>query len=97
MYELMNKIDALKGSLDELEIFKKLEEKESEIYNNVELLEKIKKYNLSKDNNLRLDIYSYNEIQEYKKVENEVNLLILYINNRLKEISNERGCHCEGN
>lgn len=97
MYELIDKIDILKKTIDKLEIFKALENSEQEIYSNVELLEKIKKYNLSRDNDLRLDIYSYREIQEYKRLENEINILILHINNRLKEVSNEGSCYSESN
>ena len=87
----------LKKELDNLPLFKELDLYRQNISNNKELVEKIEKYNLTKNNNLRLDIYSYKEIQEYKEKENELNLMILEINKKLKTITNKRSCHNESN
>lgn len=97
MNELLNELDLLKKDLDDLKLFKQLKSYRKEINDNKELMEKIEKYNLTKDNNLRLEIYSYKEIQDYKEKENELNLMILEINKRLKIITNKRSCHHESN
>ena len=64
-----------------------------DIENNADLLEKLKKYNQIPDNNLRLDIYNYEEIRKYKLLENEVNFLIMHINEKLRSIDDVRGCN----
>lgn len=97
MNELLNELDLLKKDLDDLKLFKQLKSYRKEINDNKELVEKIEKYNLTKDNNLRLEIYSYKEIQDYKEKENELNLMILEINKRLKIITNKRSCRHESN
>lgn len=97
MEELLDRLDKLKKELDNLPLFKELDLCRQNISNNKELVEKIEKYNLTKNNNLRLEIYSYKEIQEYKEKENELNLMILEINKRLKTITNKRSCYNESN
>ena len=82
MEELLDRLDRLKKELDDLPLFKELDLCRQNISNNKELVEKIEKYNLTKNNNLRLEIYSYKEIQEYKEKENELNLIILEINKK---------------
>lgn len=97
MEELLDRLDKLKKELDNLPLFKELDLCRQNINNNKELVEKIENYNLTKNNSLRLEIYSYKEIQEYKEKENELNLMILEINKRLKTITNKRSCHNESN
>ena len=58
------------------------------IYKNPSLMADIKLYHLTKDENLRLNIYNNKEYKNYKKLENEFNLLILKINQILKTINN---------
>lgn len=93
MNEIYDKLDEIKNNLDHLEIFDKLNKSLEKIKLNDELINKIKKYNETKDENLRLDIYQYEEIKEYKNLENEVNLLILQINQKLKRIKSVGGCN----
>lgn len=95
--ELYDKINDLKQQLDNLELFKQLNACIKRVKENKDLVEKVEEYNISKDEKLRLDIYNYDEIKEFKRVENEVNLLILHINQKLKIINNERWCHNESN
>ena len=92
MTEIYEKLEKVKSNLDSLELFDKLKEAFSEVECNSDLLEKIKKYNQIPDNNLRFDIYNYEEIRKYKLLENEVNFLILHINEKLKSIDGVRGC-----
>ena len=93
MTEIYEKLEKVKNDLDSLERFNKLDEAFFDIENNADLLEKIKKYNQIPDNNLRLDIYNYEEIRKYKLLENEVNFLIMHINEKLRSIDDVRGCN----
>lgn len=95
MDELYHKIDLLKEELDHLAIFKEMERLEIEIRKKKELVEKIKKYKECPSDKLRLDIYSYEEIINYKEKETELNLLILSINKRIKEglLEGDGQCH----
>lgn len=93
MTEIYEKLEKVKNDIDSLELFNKLDEAFFDIENNADLLEKIKKYNQIPDNNLRLDIYNYEEIRKYKLLENEVNFLIMHINEKLRSIDDVRGCN----
>ena len=93
MTEIYEKLEKVKNDLDSLERFNKLDEAFFDIENNADLLEKIKKYNQIPDNNLRLDIYNYEEIRKYKLLENEVNFLIMHMNDKLRSIDDVRGCN----
>ena len=93
MTEIYEKLEKVKNDLDSLELFNKLDEAFFVIENNADLLEKLKKYNQIPDNNLRLDIYNYEEIRKYKLLENEVNFLIMHINEKLRSIDDVRGCN----
>ena len=93
LIDIYEKLERVRNNLDSLELFNKLDEAFSDIEKNDELLEKIKRYNQVPDNNLRLDIYNYEEIRKYKLLENEVNFLILHINEKLKSIDSIRSCN----
>lgn len=97
MEELLNKIDNLKKEINKLPVIDNINICYNVIINNKELINKIKKFNLSKDNNLRIEIYKYKEFQEYKKYENVLNLLIIVINKKLNKISFTRSCSNESN
>lgn len=98
MEELYNKIDDLKKELDKLEVFKELEILRNKIYQNRELVSKIKEYNEYPKESLRLEIYNYEEISLYKAKENEINLIILSINKKLKNsFKNSEECRSENN
>lgn len=92
MDEIYEKVKKLKQTMDNLDVFKRLEESIFLVKDNKELVEKIKKYNLTHDDNLRLEIYKYEEIKKYKQIENEINLLILEINHKMRKINNNRSC-----
>lgn len=97
MLELVEKIEQLKEELDQLAVFDELKSLQKQIDYNQELVSKIKKYNETMDQELRLDIYQYEEIKKYKRMENEINLIILEINQRLNLITDKRGCHHASN
>lgn len=98
MNELYEKIDVVKEELDRLPIFTEIERLVSDIKKNKELMAKLKQYQEYPTNHLRMEIYSYDEIRKYKEKENEVNLLILHMNKKIKESFIEKGgCHHESN
>lgn len=92
MIELLEKIEDLKIELDKLDLFKELDIAKEKINSNEKLISKIKEYNNTYDKNLRMNIYSYDEIKNYKRLENEVNLLIISINNQLKRLQDKGSC-----
>lgn len=96
MDELYQMIDNLKNSLDNESCINDLVTSISKIKDNKELVDKIKKYNTNYSEELREEIFSYEEIVSYKRLETEVNFLILEIRKELKKIVGKGGCvHCE--
>ena len=89
-------IDNLKNSLDNEACIKDLVASISKIKDNEELVDKIKKYNINHSEELKKEIFKYEEIVSYKHLETEVNFLILEIRKELKKIVGKGGCvHCE--
>lgn len=88
MIVLMDKINILKNKLDKLEEVKNIDLYYNQIVNNKELFDMINKYKIDSNEIIRQNIYTYDEFKKFKKCENEVNLLIIGINNRLKKITN---------
>ena len=83
--------------LEKDERIKCLKNKKNELLNNAELISKINKLKkldkYSKEyKELKLNLFKNQTFVEFKQLENEVNLLIMEINNRLKELTDERGC-----
>lgn len=95
MLELLEKVELLKRELDQLEIWKHLAQARDCIYQNHELVDKIKMYEKSPNPKLRLEIYHYNEIIKYKRLENEVNFMIMEINHKLNVSLGVRSCQNE--
>lgn len=96
MSELYQMIDNLKNSLDNESCIKDLVASISKIKDNEELVDKIKKYNINHSEELKKEIFKYEEIVSYKHLETEVNFLILEIRKELKKIVGKGGCvHCE--
>ncbi len=91
MNELLEKLEQLKKSLDCDERILNLKKAQKKVLQEKELLETIKKY---KDTNKKeyLEKISQNRsFRDYKKKETECNLLIMEINQKLKEIHNKGG------
>ncbi len=97
MLQLIEKLDILKENLNKLDLFDKLQNNIENINNNKELLKKIEDYHNNFNEHLKIEIYKYDEIKEYKKLENEVNFLVLEINQKLKRITDIRSCKNESN
>ena len=96
MDELYQMIDNLKNSLDNESCINDLVISISKIKDNEELVDKIKKCNTNYSEELKKEIFSYEEIVSYKHLETEANFLILEIRKELKKIVEKGGCaHCE--
>ena len=83
LYELVNK---LKLSLDNLDDIKNIKTINKELDNNKDLLDKIKLFRKTNDLNIKKEILKENLFKEYKKSEGVINLLILDMNSKLKEL-----------
>ncbi len=89
--ELIEKIDDLIKTLDDSLEFKKILALKKKIYENEDLKRKLEEFNRVKDNiydqkyvSLKREILTIPEVAEYKHLENEMYLLVMAINNKLK-------------
>lgn len=92
MEELIEKVNELKEELNNTKEIKELKEINNSIMKDQELLNDIKKYNETQDNNIKERIINHKLFREYKHKENELNFIILEINKKLKEINSSRSC-----
>ncbi len=92
MEELIEKVNELKEELNNTKEIKELKEINNSIMKDQELLNNIKKYNETQDNNIKERIINHKLFREYKHKENELNFIILEINKKLKEINSSRSC-----
>lgn len=102
--EIIKKIDDLLEVFENSHEIKKIESLKKQIYNNYEIKEKIDKLNKLKNNiysnefiEVKKEILEIKEIKEYKRLENDLFLLILSINQKLNSLINSRGCKNENN
>ena len=87
MEKLYEKLDNLKEVLNETETIIKLKEITEKVMQDKELLKQIEDYNYTKDERIKDKILNNQTFREYKHQEAELNLLILEINSKLKEIT----------
>lgn len=92
MDELMEKVDNLIDSIDNTKQVKDIKVINKLIMEDKELLDLIKRYNETKDENLKKEIINNKLFKDYKEKETELNILILDINSKLKDISNKGKC-----
>ena len=92
MEELIEKVNELKEELNNTKEIKEIKEINNSIMKDQELLNDIKKYNETQDNNIKERIINHKLFREYKHKENELNFIILEINKKLKEINSSRSC-----
>ncbi len=92
MEKLYEKLDNLKEVLNETEIIIKLREITEKVMQDKELLKQIEDYNYTKDERIKDKILNNQTFREYKHQEAELNLLILEINSKLKEITKKDKC-----
>lgn len=86
MNELYELVEKLKLSLDNLDDIKNIKTINKELENNKDLLDKIKLFRKTNDLNIKKEILKENLFKEYKKSEGVINLLILDMNSKLKEL-----------
>ncbi len=93
MEELIEKVENLKETISKTEEANRLNELNKKIMQDKELLKDIEEYNKNQDERIKERIIKNPHFREYKKAETDFNLIILGINQKLKELSNERkGC-----
>ena len=102
MKKINNKVDELINILNNDSRIKRLYELKVELNNDKSLMSKIESLkNLdqysTKYKDIKLDLFKNSKFVEYKELENEINILILEINQKLKTLTDERGCHHAGN
>lgn len=94
MNELIEKVEKLKLSLDKDKRVLDLKQAKKEVLKEKNLLEDIEKYKKTKKEEDLEKIKSNEKFREYKRKETDCNLLIMEINQQLKEINNKgRNCH----
>ena len=90
MEKLYEKIDYLLNVLNEQTEVKEIKRLKEKINNDKELIGLVEKYQT--DKSLLKEIESNKLFQEYKEKETNLNILILKINERLKEITKKGSC-----
>ena len=92
MEELLEKIENLKKKLDEEECIVRIKELNQKVEKDSVLQELVKRYRSTLKEEDKKKLINYPLYREYKEQETEVNILILKINQRLKEIQSKGGC-----
>ena len=92
MEELYIRIDNLLKALNNSKEVEEIKKYNELINNDKDLLFNIKKYKETNDIRLKEKILSNKLFKEYKDKEIDLNVLIMQINNKLKEISDKGKC-----
>lgn len=79
-----------------LKVLKKELNKDEELISKIEYLKKLDQYSVDY-RNLKKELFQNPKFVEYKELENEISIIILEINRKLKDLTNERSCHHENN
>lgn len=91
MEKLLEKLDNLEKALDEEEIVKEIRKLNARI--KAEKIEDlVARYHITQDNKLKEQILQNELFREYKEKETDLNILILKIKERLKEITKKDKC-----
>lgn len=97
-----NKVDELINILNNDSRIKRLYELKVELNNDKSLKSKIESLKIldqysTEYKDIKLDLFKNPKFVEYKELENEINILILEINQKLKTLTDERSCHHASN
>ena len=92
MNDLIRLVNNLKDALDKTDEVKNIKKLNKETSKDKELLDNVKKYNLTYDESIKSKILSNELFNIYKDNEIELNILIMRINQELKKISIKKGC-----
>ena len=88
----MEKVDVLLSELDKQECVVEIKKLNNKLLMNKELLDSIKEYRVTGNEEIKDKIISDELYSKYKHYENEVNFLILNIRSKLKVINDKKGC-----
>ena len=92
MNDLMEKVDNLITSIDETKQVQDIKSINEKIMEDKELLDLIKRYQETQDEKLKEKIINNKLFSDYKEKETELNILILDINSKLKDINDKGKC-----
>ena len=92
MNELIDKVDNLINVIDNTEQVKDIKSLNEKVMKDEKLLSLIKKYQDTKDEKLKEEIINNELFSQYKEKETDLNILILEINSKLKEINDKGKC-----
>ena len=92
MNELIEKVENLKLVLDESKEVKDIKKINKEIMKDKKLLSLIEKYNTTFDEKIKEEIINHPLFRDYKEKETDLNILILSINKKLKELNSKGKC-----
>lgn len=102
MKKINNKVDELINILNNDSRIKRLYELKVELNNDKSLMSKIESLKIldqysTEYKDIKLDLFKNPKFVEYKELENEINILILEINQKLKTLTDERSYHHASN
>lgn len=97
-----NKIEELLELLENDSRIQELKKVKEKLLSNDIFLEHMRKLQSldiysDKYKELKLELFKNKDFVEYKHLENDINILILAINQKLKKLVSERGCNNESN
>ncbi len=85
-------MENLKDRISKMDKVKEYLKKKEEIKKNKELLKDIEEYHHTGKESLKKKIIMNQEYRDYKKIETDLNFIILEINQQLKKIQNKGQC-----
>lgn len=97
--EIVNELIEIIDSDERIIELKKKKEKllsNKDLINNIEKLRNLDIYS-TEYKELKQELFKNSDFIEFKQLENEINLIILEINQRLNTLTNERSCDHENN
>lgn len=86
MKELIEKLEQLKNEISNEDVVKHYLEAKKAIFNDAELISKIEEYHRCFSEKLKQEIMNSSSFLVYKEKEVDVNILILAINEKFKEL-----------
>ena len=92
MEELIVRVNNLIDKIDNSDIVKDIKISNERVMNDKSLLKLLEEYNKTQDEKIKRKIISNDLFQEYKLKETDLNIMIMFINQKLKTISKERSC-----
>ena len=92
MNELIDKVEKLKESISDLDKVKKIKMLNKEIIQDKELVKLVEEYNRTQSESIKKQIMNNELFQKYKALETDINIIILEVNSKLKQINDKGKC-----